>query len=269
MKKWIAILMAALMLMSLMAACGADTDTEDGEADTTTKAPEGTTQGTEGTEGTEDTKPEGTDDIPTVDQDDIMSYADYMAAELDTEVTVLCYIQATQSWWDNKITVYAADEDGAYFIYEMACTQEEAEAMTTGAPILVTGTKTAWEGEVEIVDATFAFVAEMDAFVAVPKDLTDLLDSDELINYQNQTVVFKDLTVKEISFKNNGGDDIYVTLTKDGKDYNFCVEVYLTGPETEVYTTTAALQVGDVVDIGCFLYWYQSMNPHIIDINVK
>ena len=60
-----------------------------------------------------------------------MSYADYAAAELDSEVTVEVYVQAHQSWWDNQVTVYAADADGAYFIYNMACSEEDAEKLTT------------------------------------------------------------------------------------------------------------------------------------------
>ena len=277
MKKWIAVLLAALMLMSLMAACSANVtineDDDDEKKTETTKDAEGTTapKGTEDATAPEATTPDTTAPSQNGENEyvEYMSYAEYMAAEMETEVTVLCYVQATQSWWEDKITVYAADEDGAYFIYELACTQEEAAGLTTGAPILVSGVKTAWAGEVEIVDATFCFVEGLEGYVAVPKDLTALLGSEEMINYQNQTVVFRDMTVKEISFKNGGGDDIYVTLTKDGNDYSFCVEVYLTGTDTDIYTTTAALQAGDVVDIGCFLYWYEGMNPHIIDINVK
>ena len=206
---------------------------------------------------------------PAAKSEGVMTYAEYDAAAMDSEVVIEAYVQATQSWWDNKITVYAADEDGAYFIYEMACSEEDAAKLTTGAAILVTGYKAEWEGEIEIVEATFTFLADQEAYVAPPKDVTALLGSEEMINYQNQTVIFTGMTVKELSFKNNGGDDIYVTLTKDGADYNFCVERYLTGPETELYTTVSALQAGDVVDVGCFLYWYQSMNPHIIDIAVK
>ena len=59
------------------------------------------------------------------------------------------------------------------------------------------------------------------------------------------------------------GDDIYVTVTLNDKDYSFCVERYLTGPETDVYTAFATLTAGDVVDIEGFLYWYQGPNPHI------
>jgi hypothetical protein len=41
-------------------------------------------------------------------------------------------VQATQSWWDNKITVYAQDQDGAYFLYEMACSEEDAAKLVPG-----------------------------------------------------------------------------------------------------------------------------------------
>ncbi len=45
-----------------------------------------------------------------------MTHEEYVAAEVDSEVYVETYVQATQSWGDNKITVYCQREDGAYFI---------------------------------------------------------------------------------------------------------------------------------------------------------
>ncbi len=197
-----------------------------------------------------------------------MTYAEFAAAELESKVTVQCYVQGTQSWWEDKITVYAQDKDGGYFLYEMACSEADAAKLIPGTKIEVTGTKAEWSGEVEIVDATFKFVGEADdTFVAAPKDLTDALGSDELIDSQNQKALFKGLTVKSVEFKNGEpGDDIYLTVTKDDADYNFCVEMYLTGPETEVYKTVSALEAGDVVDIEAFLYWYEGANPHITAI---
>ena len=195
----------------------------------------------------------------------VMTYEEYMAAEIDAPVYIEACVQAHQSWWDNKITVYAADEDGAYFLYEMACSEEDAAKLTPGTMIAVKGYKGEWAGEIEIMDATFEFV-EGDSFVAEPVDLTDTLGTDELIDYQNQLASFKALTVKSISFKNDGGDDIYVNLTKDGKDYSFCVEVYLTGTDTEVYKTVAALQPGDVINVTGFLYWYEDVNTHITEV---
>ena len=55
----------------------------------------------------------------------VMTYAEYAAAALDSEVTIEAYVQAHQSWWDDKVTVYAADKDGAYFMYNMACSEED------------------------------------------------------------------------------------------------------------------------------------------------
>ena len=196
----------------------------------------------------------------------VMTYEEYVAAEIDDPVYIEAYVQAHQSWWDNKITVYAADEDGAYFLYEMACSEEDAAKLTPGTKIAVKGYKGEWAGEVEIMDATFEFI-DGDPYIAEAVDLTDILGTDELIDYQNQLAYFDCLTVKEISFKNDGGDDIYVTLSKDGKDYSFCVEVYLTGTDTEVYKTASALKAGDIVNVTGFLYWYEGVNTHITEIN--
>ena len=202
----------------------------------------------------------------------VMTYADYAAAELDTEVTVETYVQANQSWWDNKITVYCQSEDGAYFLYELACSEEDAAKLVPGTKIRVTGYKGEWAGEVEIMSGTFEFVELAEGeepFIAEAFDATALLGTEELINYQNQKVAFKGMTVEAIEYKNGEpGDDIYVTLGYNGASYSFCVEIYLTGAETEVYTTVGTLQAGDVVDVEGFLYWYEGANPHITAITI-
>ena len=88
----------------------------------------------------------------------LMSHEDYMLAEIEAPVYVETYVQATQSWWDGKITVYAQSEDGAYFIYNMACSEEDAAKLVPGAKIAVKGYKAEWAGEIEITDATFEFI---------------------------------------------------------------------------------------------------------------
>lgn len=210
---------------------------------------------------------EETPDTETLSKD-LMSYAEYVAADLDDEVTILCCVQATQSWWDDKITVYAADEDGAYFLYEMPCSEENAAKMVPGTWILVKGFKSEWAGEIEIVDIFGAWFFEgVESYIAEPVDLTAVLGTEELINYQNQLAVFKGMTVKAVQYKNGEpGDDIYVTLTLNDADYSFCVERYLTGPETEVYAAVGALQAGDVVDVTGFVYWYNGVNTHITTV---
>ena len=197
-----------------------------------------------------------------------MTHEQYMAAEMQAEVTVETYVQAHQSWWDNKVTVYCQSPDGAYFLYELSCSEEDAAKLTPGTKIRVTGNKGEWAGEVEIMDGTFEFV-KGDSYVAQALDVTALLGTDEMISHQNEFVAFKGMTVEAIEYKNGEpGDDIYVTLSKDGQSYSFCVEVYLTGPDSDVYTTVGALNVGDTVDVEGFLYWYEGMNPHITAISV-
>lgn len=197
----------------------------------------------------------------------VMSYEEFVAAPLDAEVVVETYVQGKQSWWDNKATIYTQNEDGAYFVYEMACSEEDYALLTEGTKIRVTGFKAEWAGEVEIVDATFEILEGN--FVAEAFDATSLLGTEELAGYQNQKVSFKGLTVEAVNYKNEEpGDDIYVTLSNGEASFDFCVEVYLTGVDTDVYTTVGTLEAGDVVDVEAFLYWYEGANPHITAITV-
>ena len=206
-------------------------------------------------------------DDPAAKSEGVMTYAEYAAAALDSEVVIEAYVQAHQSWWDNKITVYAQDPDGAYFLYEMACSEEDAAKLTKGTKIKVTGHKAEWAGEVEIIDATFEILEGN--WVAEPTDVTSLLGKDELIEKQNMLVEFKGLTVESIEFKNGTpGDDIYVNVSLNGATYSFCVEMYLTGPDTDVYKTVETLQPGNVVNITGFLYWYEGVNTHITGVEL-
>ena len=196
-----------------------------------------------------------------------MTHKEFMAAAMDAEVVIETYVQATQSWWDNKITVYCQSPDGAYFLYELACSEEDAAKLTPGTKIRVTGTKGEWAGEVEVMSGTFEFVEGGDTFVAEALDATELLGTEELIAHQNEFVAFNGLTVEKVEYKNGEpGDDIYVTLGYNGASYSFCVEFYLTGTDTEVYKTVGELAEGDVVNVEGFLYWYEGANTHITAI---
>ncbi|MBR3689471.1 MAG: hypothetical protein IKL85_10410, partial [Lentisphaeria bacterium] len=91
----------------------------------------------------------------------------------------------------NKVTVYTQDQDGAYFLYELACSEEDAAKLVPGTKIKVTGYKGQWAGEVEVMDGTFEFVEGGDTFIAEALDVTDLLASEDLIAHQNELVSFK------------------------------------------------------------------------------
>ena len=54
------------------------------------------------------------DPAQDVKSEGVMTYAEYEAAALDTQVVIEAYVQAKQSWWENQATVYAQDKEGAY-----------------------------------------------------------------------------------------------------------------------------------------------------------
>lgn len=209
----------------------------------------------------------------------VMTYADFVAAELESEVVIETYVQDKQSWWDNKATIYTQNEDGAFFLYDMPCTEEEYAQLVPGTKIRVDGYKTEWAGEVEIIDATFEIIDG--EYVAEPLDVTDLLGTDELIAHQNQKVAFKGMTVEaagegDAAFLYNwdgsgaeGTDsDLYFNVSKNGETYSFVVEYYLRGADSEVYEAVRNLKVGDVIDLEGYLYWYEGVQPHITSVTV-
>lgn len=272
-------LLLVLALVAACAGCGSKDDGKQTEAASTTAAQAETeavtTASADETEAA--TTAAGT---PEEASGDVMTYAEYAAAELDTEVVIETYVQAKQSWWEDKVTVYTQDQDGAYFLYDMACSEEDYEKLTPGTKIRVTGYKSEWSGEVEIIDATFEIVEAQDNFIAEALDVTDLLGSDELIDHQNQFVSFKGMTVEaskdadgnEATFlykwdgSGQDGDDLYFNVSKDGETYTFTVESYLCDNTTDVYAAVKELKAGDVIDMEGFLYWYEGVNPHITSV---
>ena len=277
MKKYIAACLSAAMILAL-AGCSK----EDSKTDATTTTAETTTEATtEATESETEASESETEATESEATGDVMTYADYAAADLDTEVTIEAYVQAKQSWWEDKATVYLQDEDGAYFCYEMACSEDDYAKLVDGQKIRVNGFKSEWSGEVEIVDATFEIVDGN--WTATPVDVTDLLGTDELVEKQNQLVSFTGMTVEaskdadgnEVAFlykwdgSGNEGDDLYFNVSINGETYTFTVESYLCDKDSDVYKTVSGLKVGDTVDMEGFLYWYEGVNPHITNVTVK
>lgn len=275
MKKILSVLLALGMACSLAACAGGASSSE-----AASEAPASSEAATQ-----EEAVP-AEQDAPQLDAvafGEVMNYDQYMAAELDTEVTIQAYVQAKQSWWEDKATVYLQDQDGGYFAYNMACSEEDYEKLTEGTCIRVTGFKSEWSGEVEIMDGTFEFVDGADTFVSMPLDVTELLGTDELIYSQNQRVAFKGLTVEaagqdesgnDVAFLYNwdgsgtDGDDLYFNVSYNGETYTFTVESYLCDNTTEVYNAVKNLQIGQTIDAEGFLYWYEGVNPHITSVTV-
>ena len=274
MKKILSVLMAAGMAFSLAACAGGASSSEAASTESEAASSEAASSEAASSEAATAEAASGT----------VLSHDEYMAADLDTEVTIEAYVQAKQSWYAEQATatVYLQDQDGAYFAYDMACSEEDYDKLTPGTCIRVTGYKSEWSGEVEITDGTFEFVDGADTFVAEPLDVTELLGSDELIDHQNELVSFKGLTVEpstdangaEAAFLYNydgsgtDGDDLYFNASYNGQTYTFTIESYLCDNTTEVYQAVKNLQVGQTIDMEGFLYWYEGVNPHITSVTV-
>ena len=216
-------------------------------------------------------------DDPAAKSKGVMTHDEYLAAAEQSVAVIEAYVQDTQSWWDNKITVYAQDPDGGYFLYNMVCSEEDAAKLVPGTKILAKGSKTSWAGEIEIMEGTIEILDG--TWIAEPLDVTALLGTDELIDHQNEKVAFKGMTVEastdadgnEAAFLYNwdgsgeeGSDsDLYFNVSVNGNTYTFCVEYYLCGPDSQAYQPVQNLKVGEVIGLQGFLYWYEGVQPHI------
>ena len=253
MKKLLAIALTLVLAAGLLTACGDKTPTP-----TPTQVVTVT--------------PTAAADDPSKKSEGVMTWAKYIAAADDDEVVIECYVQDHQSWWENKISVYAADPDGGYFLYNLTCSEADAAKLTPGTKIKVKGYRTTWAGEIEVNEgATFEF--EDGNYIAPVKDVTAQLGTDELVKSQNLPVAFKGLTVvSAATYKwdgsGNPGDDLYFKVAKGDQSFTFTVESYLRGKDTDVYKAVEALKAGDIVDLEGFLYWYNGANPHITKATV-
>ncbi|MBQ2876008.1 MAG: hypothetical protein IJE25_03275 [Clostridia bacterium] len=233
---------------------------------------------------------ENEENAPKVDpnkkSEGVMTYAEYMAADVGSEVVIEAFVQAKQGWWDDKAVFYLQDGNGGYFAYDIPCTKEAYDTFTIGSKVKVTGPKAEFKGEVEIYDnkartSTIELVPG-DKWIAPAFDVTSLMDKDNYIDHQNKKVAFKGLTVVAsnedgAAFLYNwdgsgveGSDsDLYFNAEIGGKTYTFVIEYYLTGADSDAYKAVQALKVGDVIDLEGFLYWYDGAQPHITSVKVK
>ncbi|MDO4460038.1 MAG: hypothetical protein Q4C42_08200 [Clostridia bacterium] len=281
MKRILAIVMVLALALSLTA-CAKTEKAESSAVEESSVAEESVAVEESAEEVSEEAAEESSETAEETSEVAVMSHLDYVNAELDSLVCVETYVQAKQGWWEDKATVYCQSEDGAYFLYNMPCSEADYERLVPGTRIKVTGYKAEWSGEVEIVDATFEIFDE-GTFVAEPLDVTELLGKDELVDHQNELVAFKDLEVvastdadgNEAAFLYNWdgsgeeGSDLYFNVKSGDVTAQFTVESYLCGADTDVYKAVKELKIGDKIDCEGFLYWYNGANPHITNVTVK
>ena len=217
--------------------------------------------------------------LVSAEEETVTTYEEYVAADVETKVTVETYVQAKESWWNDKASIHTQAPEGAYYLYEMPCTQEEYDLLVPGTKIRVTGFKGEWAGEVEITDIEKFEILEAEPFVAEPVDVTALWGDAEALNaYINQLVCFKGLTVAAkdengtacfYGWDNSGtreDADPYFDVTLNDVTTTFTVRRYLTDNTTDVFKAAEELKVGDVIDVVGFLYWYEGPQPHVTAI---
>lgn len=192
-----------------------------------------------------------------------MSYADYSKAEVGADVVIEGYVQGKQSWWDNKATVYLQDDNGAYFVYELGCTEAQYKnELATGNKIQVKGQKAAYAGEEEIngsakgAEATWTKLSGTKTYEA--KKLSKLAD----MKTNPNMLVSLDLTVASTPEVDPKRDNIYYDVTDGENVYTFCVETYLTGKTGELHDTVKGLKIGDKITAEGFAYTYYDPQLH-------
>ena len=224
---------------------------------------------------------------PNAKSEGTMTYEEYMAAELESDVVIEAFVQAKQSYRKDKNagTVYLQDGQGGYLAYEVKCTEDEYNQLQVGTKVKFTGVKTEWKGLVELKSGCTFEIIEGDTWVAEALDVTALLGTDDIAAKQNMKVSFKGMKIEgkvdgngnECAFfynwDNSGAEDPYADLYFDasvnGKTYTFVIESSLCDKNSDAYKAVEALKVGDTVDMEGFLYWYEGPQPHISSVTVK
>ena len=222
---------------------------------------------------------------PNKKSEGVMTYEQYMAAELEADVVVEAFVQAKQGWWNNQATIYLQDGKGGYLAYNASCTEALYNKLEVGTKVKLTGTKTDYKGEVELKAGATIEIVEGDTWVAPVTDITSVYGTENLVDYQNQKISIKGAKVvaktdadgNELAFFYNwdnsgieGTDaDLYFDVKIGDKTYTLVIEYYLTNENSDAYKAVQALKVGDTIDVEGFLYWYEGAQPHVTKITVK
>ena len=211
---------------------------------------------------------------PNAKSEGTMTYAQYAEASEDyADVVVEGFITcASYSQAYGNINLFLQDGSGAYYVYRMPCTDDDAAKLTVGTKIKVTGQKSAWAGEPEIAEGTGTYEVLEGTWTPEALDVTALLaNTDELHKHVNEKASFKGLTVvgtPRYNWDGSGeeGSDVYFDVTDGTNQYTFLVESDEYGVGTDVYTAAQNLADGDVVNMEGLLYWYEGVQPHISSI---
>lgn len=212
----------------------------------------------------------------------VMTYKEFEEADPDSPVTVETYVQAKTAYNEetSSATLYAQDEEGAYYISDLTISKDDYDSLSEGQQIKVSGIKRVLLGSMQIVDATYELGDG--SYIAEAQDVTDLLGKEKLEDLQNRKVSFKSLKSVDIEdiggdllrllYNSEGtgdtGDDLYFNVQKGKKTYTFLIAADLCGPETEVYQAVENMKEFAIMDLEGYLFWEEGPKPHITGITV-
>ena len=225
-------------------------------------------------------------------------YANFMSVPVGSEVTVHSALVMTSTWYQGKANLYFVNPDASgYYVYDYACTEAEfseiSESVGSGI-YTITGTKSAFEGLMEITDATITLATdpgytgpEEVLYINAPDEESAITAFEVDEGYQNYYFV---ATMKIAEYKTTDAnakvaeskafgykgdeptDDLYFTLVdENGVTIDCCVERYddfskADSSYNEILETLQGLQVGSEVMVYGLMYWYKGPNPHIVII---
>ena len=209
----------------------------------------------------------------------IMTYTEFLAADMDQPVTVESYLQEKQIWSDGSADLFLQDEEGAYYVHHLTCTLEDYEALNPGQKMRLSGYKSVFSGELQLADSRFSMLNG--TFTAEPFDVTDIYGSDELYQYLNRRVLFCGLTIEPMfdgtssfyyGWDNTGsmekGSDLYFTASCSGAESSFVVKAQLRGTDSDTYRAVQNLRIGDTVDLEGIMFWYNGPQPLVTSVKV-
>ncbi|MBQ5427663.1 MAG: hypothetical protein IIT51_03835, partial [Oscillospiraceae bacterium] len=169
------------------------------------------------------------------------------------------------------------NEEGAYYLSRLRCSQQEYDTLKTGRRIRVNGYKSHWNDAIEISDASFTLLEGN--LIAGAEDVTALIGSDALRRHQNEKVAFSGMTVEVMpdghSVWYRGWDntapaeedsELWFRASSAGTVCDFTIKPSLCENRDEVLETLQQLQAGDRVDLTGFLRFYNGALPRITAI---
>lgn len=218
-------------------------------------------------------------------QSKALSHADFIKAEVGTEVSVQGYIQDRCTWYNGAASFYFQDSNGGYYVYNLACTEDEYKnTLTVGADLFVTSQKAEWRGEVE-VDYTKVTenakweIASKSTKVYPATKVADIATA-TLDKYKNTKVATGELEVTKAPFTSwedysltpAAGADVYFAVKDSaGNELTFVVEAYLEDSQygSATYTAVTELAVGDKVELEGFVYYYDAPQMQVTKCTKK